>query len=102
MDPYLELIIGDQQVYKTQVKDNAGTEPVWNEECTYEVKDLSLNVKFIVSDEEVFKDDIVGERTGKLDYFCSDDGNTFTKKYTISYEGETAGSVRIATTFINF
>ena len=87
MDPYFELIIGEVQVHKTQVKDDAGKNPVWNEECTYEVKDLSLDVKFIVSDEEVFRDDVIGDRSGKLAYFCSEHNSTFTKSYTISYDG---------------
>jgi Ca2+-dependent lipid-binding protein len=41
MDPYLELTIGGVQIYKTKVLDGAGKEPVWNEEVTFEVKDLS-------------------------------------------------------------
>ena len=66
MDPYVELFIGGVRVYKTEVKDDAGKNPVWNEECTYEVKDRGLEVRLIVSDEEVFSDDVIGERTMQL------------------------------------
>ena len=41
MDPYLELSIGGNQVHKTKTLDGAGKTPEWNEEFTFEVKDLS-------------------------------------------------------------
>lgn len=41
MDPYLELTIGGNQVHKTKTLDGAGKTPEWNEEFTFEVKDLS-------------------------------------------------------------
>mgnify|MGYP001048246055 FL=1 len=70
MDPYLELSIGGTIVHKTAVKDDVGKTPVWDEEVDYEVKDLSLEVHFKVSDEDWGSDDIVGEVTIRLSDLC--------------------------------
>ena len=35
MDPFCEISIGGEKVYKTAVKDEAGKTPVWNEEFDY-------------------------------------------------------------------
>ena len=106
MDPYVKLIIGGEQVYKTEVKDDMGKNPVWNEECTYEVKDRTLEIKLIVSDEEVFRDEVIGERTMQLSQLLRLDNDSCTgsveSNYTISYENQSAGTIRMATTFTDF
>ena len=72
MDPFLELSIGGVQIYKTAVIDEAGKTPQWNEAVDFEVKDMSAEVFFRVSDEDVTSNDIVGEGTCSLADFCQE------------------------------
>ena len=67
MDPYIILKISGNQVHKTATKDDAGKEPVWNEEVqTIEVKNLGNSVEFIVFDEDNFSSDEIGANTVTL------------------------------------
>ena len=100
MDPYVEFKIGGQKVYKTAVLDEAGKTPQWNEEFDYEVKDMSLEVNFVVSDEDWGTDDIVGEGTISLADLCKEGGTD--QSWPIAFKGEDAGTVRIASTFVDF
>ena len=99
MDPYLELSIGGVTVHKTGTKDDAGKNPEWNEELTYEVKDMSLEVHFKVSDEDWGSDDIVGEGTCTLADLCQDSTDS---NYPINFKGEDAGTIRLTSRFVNF
>ena len=65
MDPYVKLYIGGVQIKETAKLDGAGKEPVWNEEVEYIVKDMNLEVKFEVFDDDGrwSADDLIGERT---------------------------------------
>ena len=100
MDPFLELSIGGVLIHKTETKDNAGKEPVWNELVAYEVKDMSLEVFFRVSEEDNFSNDIVGEGTCTLGDLCQE--NDTDQSYEIQFEGSSAGTIKLATTFVNF
>ena len=100
MDPYLELTIGGVQIHKTATLDGAGKTPEWNEECDYEVRDLSLEVKFKVSDEDFGADDVVGEGTCTLADLCVEPGTD--ASFPISFEGKESGTVRFVTTWVNF
>jgi Ca2+-dependent lipid-binding protein len=74
MDPYVELTIGGVLVHKTATLDGAGKTPKWNEECDFEVTDMSAEVHFKILDEDVGSDDIVGEGTCTLADLCNEDG----------------------------
>ena len=89
MDPYLELSIGGAVIHKTAVKDDAGKEPQWNEECDFEVKDLSTEVTFKVSDEDWGSDDVVGAGSCTLGDLAS--GTGVDQWFDILHEGESAG-----------
>ncbi len=100
MDPYLELSIGGVQVHKTKTLDEAGKNPQWNEECSFEVKDLNVEVQFKVSDEDYGSDDIVGEGKCTLADLCANggmDGN-----FDILHKGSGAGTVHFTTSFVDF
>ena len=100
MDPYLELTIGGVQVHKTATLDGAGKTPEWNEECDYEVRDLSAEVTFKVSDEDWGADDVVGAGTCTLADLCVEPGTDVS--LPIKYEGGDSGTVRFVTTWVNF
>ena len=100
MDPYLELTIGGQAVHKTATLDGAGKTPEWNEEVDFEVRDLDMEVHFRVSDEDWGTDDIVGEGTIRLADLCKEGGTD--QSWPINYKGEDAGTVRLASTWVDF
>ena len=87
-------------MYKTAVLDGAGKTPQWNEEFNFEVRDMSLEVNFRVSDEDFGTDDIVGEATITLGDLCVESGTD--QSWPISFKGESAGTVRIASSFVDF
>lgn len=61
---------------------------------------MSLEVNFRVSDEDFGTDDIVGEATITLADLCNENGTD--QSYPINFKGEDAGTVRIASTFVDF
>lgn len=100
MDPYLELSIGGVQVHKTKTLDEAGKNPQWNEECSFEVKDLNVEVQFKVSDEDYGSDDVVGEGTCTLADLCANGGQD--GNFDIKHKGSGAGTVHFTTSFVDF
>ena len=50
---------------------------------------MGLEVKIVVTDEEVFRDDSIGERICSLASLCSQDieNSTINQAYTISFDG---------------
>ena len=61
MDPYVKVKFEGRE-FKTQVKDEAGKTPFWN--CKFElyVRDLHAQIiRFKVKDEDIGKDDDVGD-----------------------------------------
>ena len=100
MDPFVELKIGGKLVHKTAVIDEGGKTPVWNEEFVYEVKDISPEVTFIVYDEDTFSNDFVGMGTCELADLCQDGGTN--ENYPIAFEGQSAGTIRFETSWVNF
>ncbi len=100
MDPYLELSIGGVQVHKTKTLDEAGKNPQWNEECSFEVKDLNVEVQFKVSDEDFGSDDVVGEGKCTLADLCANGGQD--GNFDILHKGSGAGTVHFTTSFVDF
>ena len=100
MDPFCEFKINGDLVKKTAVKDEAGKTPVWDEEFDYQVKDLSATCYFQVLEEDNFSNDVVGDGTCSIQDLCQDNGSD--ANYPISFEGSSAGTVRLSSTWVNF
>ncbi|XP_074338960.1 protein C2-DOMAIN ABA-RELATED 9-like [Apium graveolens] len=59
-DPYVVVLMGRQKLKTQVIHDNCN--PVWNEELTLSIKDLSLPIKLTVYDKDTFSgDDRMGE-----------------------------------------
>ena len=97
MDPYLELSIGGELIHKTKVLDDAGKNPKWDEDVTFEVKDQNAEVHFKVFDEDTGSDDIVGEGTCTLAELCAKGG--FDGNLDIKHKDSVAGTVHFVTSF---
>jgi len=88
-------------VHKTATKDDAGKEPVWNEEVqTLEVRDLGTSVKYTVFDEDNFSSDEVGQHSVTLQEFCQEPEAELWME--IFSGGSSAGKVKFVSTFSNF
>ena len=99
MDPFLELLIGGTQIFKTSTKNGAGKTPVWNEEVNYEVKDMDEEVFYRVSEEDTASNDIVGEGTCKVADLCKQIGSEQT--FEIKFNETDAGTVKFMTTWVD-
>jgi len=60
---------------------------------------MSQEVHFKVLEEDNFSNDVVGEGTCTLADLCQASTD---QSYEISFEGKSAGTIRLATTFVNF
>ena len=101
MDPFVTFDVDGQQVHKTATKDDAGKEPVWNEEVqTLEVRDLGTAVKYTVFDEDNFSSDEVGAHSVTLQEFCQEPEAELWME--IFSGGSSAGKVKFISTFSNF
>ena len=73
MDPFVELEIAGFSLKKTTVKENAGTNPVWDEGFEYPLKekDRSAIVNIKVSDEDVTENEVICEAKDiNISRFC--------------------------------
>ena len=73
MDPYVKISTRQQQ-FKTNVKDGAGKQPVWNQTFNVDVKYVGDDMTIEVFDEDVGSDDKIGEATVKLSALCVNNG----------------------------
>ena len=90
MDPYCIIQVREQE-FKTKVKEEAGKEPKWNECFDIDVKYIGDDLTVKVMDDDIGKDDTVGEAKIKLSSFCVNGG--LDEWYEIYFEGKPAGKV---------
>ena len=57
MDPYVKLKLGEQE-QRTQVQENAGEKPVWDQEFCFRA-DIQDKLEFMVMDSDGGRDDII-------------------------------------------
>ena len=90
MDPYCIILVREQE-FKTSAKEEAGKEPKWNQCFDIDVKYIGDDLTVKVMDEDIGKDDMIGEAKIKLSSFCVNGG--LDEWYEIYFEGESAGKV---------
>ena len=73
MDPFVQ-VVNRTQMLRTQTKEEAGKNPVWNELLELDVKFIGDVVTIRVKDENVTDSEIVGETEIKLSAFCVQGG----------------------------
>ena len=98
MDPFSELFIGGDLKLKTNTHKDGHTNPVWNQEIDYQVKNMSEEVKLQVYAEGIFSNELVGTGSFQVADFCHEGEIS----YTLSHEEEEAGTIRFQTSWINF
>ena len=93
MDPYVVIQVREQE-FKTQVKQEAGKEPKWNECFEIDVKYIGDDMTVKVMDDDIGRDDTIGVAKIKLSSFCVNGG--FDEWYEISYKGKSAGKIHLS------
>ena len=61
MDPFVECKVGDVSS-QTDVKDEAGQNPVWNQKLSFLLESIPSHIFFTVKDKDMVSDDIVGDK----------------------------------------
>jgi Ca2+-dependent lipid-binding protein len=62
MDPYVQVTSKGKK-YVTKVHDDGGLKPVWNHTIKVEIESFSDPIDIACLDEDLGKDDLVGETT---------------------------------------
>ena len=92
MDPFVQ-VVNRTQMLRTQTKEEAGKNPVWNEVLELDVKFIGDVVTIRVKDENVTDSEIVGETEIKLSAFCVQGG--IDDWWQLSYKGKKAGEIHL-------
>ena len=90
MDPYCIIQVREQE-FKTSIKEEGGKEPKWNDVFDIDVKYIGDDLTVKVMDDDIGKDDAIGEAKIKLSSFCVNGG--LDEWYEIYFEGKPAGKV---------
>ena len=90
MDPYVYIVI-KEKIYRSQVKEGAGTQPFWNETLTIEVFDLEDVAQVSIYDENPMVDDLIADCELKLRSLCI---TGLDQWYDLQYSGRIAGKIR--------
>jgi len=92
MDPYCVISLGEQK-FRTRVLDGAGKTPKWHQAFEFDVVSGSDHVSVQVFDEDVGKDDIVGNALLQVSTLCVKSG--VDDWFTICYKGKQAGQIHL-------
>ncbi len=90
MDPYCIIQVREQE-FKTAIKKKAGKEPKWGECFDIDVRYIGDDMTVKVMDDDIGKDDTIGEAKIKLSSFCVNGG--LDEWYEIYFESKPAGKV---------
>ena len=60
MDPYCTMFYKNKS-YKTNVKNEAGKKPVWNQTFEIAIQNVSDAIKFEVRDQDIMSTDLIGK-----------------------------------------
>jgi len=94
MDPFV-IVETRMQRYRTNTQEDAGKTPAWADEVLeVDVKYIGDDIHFVVMDEEMMSDDLVGECTAKLSAFIGT-GGEMDDWWEINYKGKSAGHLHI-------
>ena len=97
MDPFC-IIEYRQERHKTQVKNNAGKTPRWDQMFDIDVKYIGDDMYVKVFDEDVTDNDAVGAAQIKCSSLCVPGG--LDEWFTITFKGKSAGQVHLRSQWI--
>ena len=98
MDPYCKVTIKGQ-VLKTRTHNNAGKNPIWNQVLKFKIQPgRDDELQLAVYDEDMTKDDLVGESTYFLDEVVRK--GRVVENITIAYKGRSSGLVTLELEFV--
>ena len=95
MDPWCQVTTAYQKV-RTRTLDGAGKTPNWETTFSIKVCNDQENIKFSVFDEDVMKNDTVGEETYTIKDIMKE-GEEYDNWMPIKYKGKQSGQVHIKT-----
>ncbi|CDW85876.1 xyppx repeat family protein [Stylonychia lemnae] len=98
MDPFVKITIHQQEM-QTKTHRNAGKNPRWEETLKFKLQGFEEELKLAVYDEDMTKNDLVGDTIFFLDEVKSK--GKFTEAVKIAYKGKEAGVVNIEFEFFN-
>ncbi|TNV83132.1 hypothetical protein FGO68_gene5962 [Halteria grandinella] len=99
MDPFILINYKDQK-YQTEAINEGGKNPVWNR--TFEIPIENFHddeIKMTCFDEDVLKDDNVGEAKFKIFQIAKIEGESKKAKLILMYKGEKAAEITVQTQF---
>lgn len=100
MDPFI-LITYNSEKFKTNVIQEGGMAPVWN--CTLPIPILQFDkaaLNFKCFDEDVGKDDFIGEANFKASQLIREFNRTKASKLILKYNNSPAAEINIEAKFI--
>mmetsp|Transcript_19302 Transcript_19302/g.13863 ORF Transcript_19302/g.13863 Transcript_19302/m.13863 type:complete len:99 (-) Transcript_19302:508-804(-) len=92
MDPYC-VITYREETFKTDVKNNAGKKPKWDQTYQIDVKYVGDDINVKVYDKDVFGSDYVGQANIKWSSLCMNGG--MDDWFDLMYSSKKAGSIRL-------
>lgn len=98
MDPFCVIKYGTKE-YRTQVKDEAGKTPVWNQEFKFFVDNIQKDLVMTVFDKDLTSDDLVGRIEVQISDIISRDNNQDDITLNLTFEEKVAGKLTIKTHF---
>lgn len=100
MDPYVIMEYGSNK-FRTQTKDDAGKNPVWDETFELFIKNVNDEMSIKIMDEDVMVDDTVGTRQIPVKEVLGGERLTGLQNQSVDifYHGKVSGSVIISTSF---
>lgn len=96
MDPWVKIATSTQN-FRTKTMRRAGKTPFWNQSFRLSVRDTAEEFSLEVYDEDPRKDDLIGSARIKFAAVCLP--NAIEQMYTITYQGQSAGQVRLRAQF---
>lgn len=62
MDPFVECKIAETSS-QTDVKNEAGTDPIWNQTLPFLLESIPHSIVISVKDKDMVKDEVIGSKT---------------------------------------
>ena len=92
MDPYVKFFFREQE-WKTKVHNNGGKNPHWNESHDFQVHYLGDDIKFEVWDDEVGRDNKIGQGVIKASALATHGG--IDEWFVFHFDDEEAGKLHL-------
>jgi C2 domain len=91
MDPYCIIEHSGKKV-QTKTHNNGATKPVWGDSFDFKVESMAEEVKFVIMDDDTFKDEALGNVNLKMSDLCKHHGIVSTP-FPVSFKGKSEGNL---------